>query len=115
MCTAAQRPPVEETEGYLAALLERFGPDFYTVLFGEKGSKGLKGMGGVHKVAVAFSDSPNAEFFAKQLGLDGSELTQMKKVMKSVIEGNPAAGLTEEQAIDLQFYMEKLQETQFFK
>ncbi|VDD95428.1 unnamed protein product [Enterobius vermicularis] len=55
MCTAAIRPPVEETASFLNALLNAHGTDFFGLVFGEKGKNSLKEMGGVQKVAVAFS------------------------------------------------------------
>lgn len=52
---SATRPPVEETASFLNALLNAHGKDFFVLVFGEKGKNSLKEMGGVNKVAVAFS------------------------------------------------------------
>ncbi|VDP22543.1 unnamed protein product [Heligmosomoides polygyrus] len=55
MCTAATRPPVEETSAFLKALLTAHGKDFLVKVFGPKAKGELAGMGGVDKVAVALS------------------------------------------------------------
>lgn len=55
MCTAATRPPVEETAAFLKALMGAHGKDFLVKVFGPKAKGELSGMGGVDKVAVALS------------------------------------------------------------
>lgn len=55
MCTAATRPPVEETAAFLKALMAAHGKDFLVKVFGPKAKNELAGMGGVDKVAVALS------------------------------------------------------------
>uniref|UniRef100_A0AC35FLJ8 Prohormone-4 n=1 Tax=Panagrolaimus sp. PS1159 TaxID=55785 RepID=A0AC35FLJ8_9BILA len=55
MCTAAARPPVEETASFLKALLHAHGDDFFVKLFGPKAKSQLSGLGGVDAVAVALS------------------------------------------------------------
>ena len=59
-CVSVQRPPVEDTESFLEALLSSYGRQFFTKVFGPKGDHGLDDMGGVHKVAVALSGLPSS-------------------------------------------------------
>lgn len=55
LCTAAKRPPVEETGSFLKSLLASHGPNYLEKLFGNKARDALKPLGGVDKVAIALS------------------------------------------------------------
>lgn len=55
LCTAAKRPPVEETASFLKSLLASHGPNYLEKLFGSKARDALKPLGGVDKVAIALS------------------------------------------------------------
>lgn len=55
LCTAAKRPPVEETGSFLKSLLASHGPNYLEKLFGSKARDALKPLGGVDKVAIALS------------------------------------------------------------
>ncbi|ODN01397.1 Prohormone-4 [Orchesella cincta] len=56
LCTAAKRPPVEETASFLQSLLASHGPNYLEKLFGSKARNALAPLGGVDKVAIALSD-----------------------------------------------------------
>jgi len=58
LCTAAKRPPVEETGSFLKSLLASHGPNYLEKLFGSKARDALKPLGGVDKVAIALSGEP---------------------------------------------------------
>lgn len=56
LCTAARRPPVEETASFLRSLLASHGPNYLEKLFGPKARDALLPLGGVDAVAIALSD-----------------------------------------------------------
>uniref|UniRef100_A0A0N5AMB5 Prohormone-4 n=1 Tax=Syphacia muris TaxID=451379 RepID=A0A0N5AMB5_9BILA len=113
MCTAATRPPVEETASFLNALLNAHGKDFFVLVFGEKGKNSLKEMGGVNKVAVAFSQSPTIQAFAAEMNLSEDEVNKMQEVMTSIASGSNA-NFSSNEAANFRFFAQKLQETGFF-
>ncbi|VDN59752.1 unnamed protein product, partial [Dracunculus medinensis] len=113
MCTAATRPPVEETAAFLKALLHAHGDDFLVKVFGPKGRNRLEGMGGVDKVAVALSESPTVDVFGSEMGLSRSEIEKMTMLMAEIVLGSNS-GLTLNEAADFRFFVQKLQETGFF-
>ncbi|CAJ0582278.1 unnamed protein product, partial [Mesorhabditis spiculigera] len=113
MCTAATRPPVEETAQFLKALMHAHGPDFLVKVFGEKARSELAGMGGVDKVAVSLSQSPTHDVFSKEFGLSQEDDDGMVGVFEGVLSGNPEQ-LTANEAADFRFFVQKLQETGFF-
>ncbi|CAG5107683.1 Similar to Prohormone-4 (Apis mellifera) [Cotesia congregata] len=55
LCTAARRPPVEETASFLQSLLASHGPNYLEKLFGSKARDALAPLGGVNMVAIALS------------------------------------------------------------
>ncbi|GBP67773.1 IDLSRF-like peptide [Eumeta japonica] len=55
LCTAAKRPPVEETASFLQSLIASHGPNYLEKLFGAKARDALAPLGGVEKVAIALS------------------------------------------------------------
>uniref|UniRef100_A0A915BBU6 Prohormone-4 n=1 Tax=Parascaris univalens TaxID=6257 RepID=A0A915BBU6_PARUN len=113
MCTAATRPPVEETASFLKALLNAHGNDFLVKVFGPKASDQLKGMGGVDKVAVALSQSPTIEAFAMEMNFSQEEMEKMTNLMAEIASGSNA-GLSNNEAADFRFFVQKLHETGFF-
>jgi len=114
MCTAATRPPVEETASFLKALLSAHGDNFLTKVFGTKAAAGLSGFGGVDKVAVALSQSPTAKIFATEVGLSQSEADKMVNVMLAIVNGGDSGELSANEAADFAFFVQKLHETGFF-
>ncbi|KAL7073567.1 hypothetical protein ACQ4LE_007297 [Meloidogyne hapla] len=114
MCTAAIRPPVEETVAFLKALLQAHGKDFLEKLFGEEARNSLAGMGGVDKVAVALSQSPTLEAFGVEMKMSPNELARMASVLQAIISSDENSGFTPNEAADFRFFVQKLQETGFF-
>jgi len=55
LCTAARRPPVEETTSFLQSLLDGHGSNFLEVFFGPKARNNLKYLGGIQNVAIVLS------------------------------------------------------------
>ena len=55
LCTAARRPPVEETSSFLKSLLASHGPNYLEKLFGPKARNNMQQLGGVENVAIALS------------------------------------------------------------
>ena len=55
LCTAARRPPVEETSSFLKSLLASHGPNYLEKLFGPKARNNMQALGGVDDVAIALS------------------------------------------------------------
>ena len=55
LCTAARRPPVEETSSFLKSLLASHGPNYLEKLFGPKARNNMQQLGGVDNVAIALS------------------------------------------------------------
>ena len=55
LCTAARRPPVEETASFLNNLLSTNGVNYLERLFGCRARHSLRMMGGVVKVSIALS------------------------------------------------------------
>uniref|UniRef100_A0A1I7Z100 Prohormone-4 n=1 Tax=Steinernema glaseri TaxID=37863 RepID=A0A1I7Z100_9BILA len=113
MCTAATRPPVEETASFLKALLNAHGKDFLVKLFGPKARNELQGMGGVDQVAVALSQSPTIETFAKEMKLTEEETARLAEILDAIVSGSTSE-LTANEAADFRFFVQKLQETGFF-
>lgn len=113
MCTAAIRPPVEETAAFLKALLQAHGKDFLMKLFGPTARDNLAGMGGVDKVAVALSQSPTLDTFVSEMKLGPEEMERMATILQSIVSGENS-GLTSNEAADFRFFVQKLQETGFF-
>ncbi|CAB3398846.1 unnamed protein product [Caenorhabditis bovis] len=113
MCTAATRPPVEETQAFLKALMAAHGKDFLVKVFGPKAKSELSGMGGVDKVAVALSQTPTADLFAAEMKLDDAETQHMLEVMEGILNGSTDE-LTSNESADFRFFVQKLQETGFF-
>ncbi|TKR87457.1 hypothetical protein L596_011852 [Steinernema carpocapsae] len=113
MCTAATRPPVEETASFLKALLNAHGKDFLVKLFGPKAKNELSGMGGVDQVAVALSQSPTIETFAVEMKLTEEEMARLAEILDSIVSGS-STELTANEAADFRFFVQKLQETGFF-
>ncbi|GMT10151.1 hypothetical protein PFISCL1PPCAC_1448, partial [Pristionchus fissidentatus] len=125
MCTAATRPPVEETAAFLNAVITAHSPDFFVKVFGPKARNRFEEMGGVDRVAVAISQSPTNDVFAKEVGMDGDEMMRMTEVMEGVMNGSGdlgfnvrntvrTKGLTADEANSFRFLVQKLQETGFF-
>ena len=113
MCTAAARPPVEETASFLKALLHAHGDDFFVKLFGPKAKSQLSGLGGVDAVAVALSQSPTIESFGNEMKLSEEEIGKMNSILESITSGANTE-LTANEAADFRFFAQKLQETGFF-
>jgi hypothetical protein len=55
LCTAAIRPPVEETASFLNNMLSTHGVNYLEGLFGRRARHSLRMMGGVDQVSIALS------------------------------------------------------------
>ncbi|XP_008214663.1 prohormone-4 isoform X2 [Nasonia vitripennis] len=117
LCTAAKRPPVEETASFLQALLASHGPNYLEKLFGSKARDALAPLGGVNKVAIALSESQTIEDFGAALHLMRSDLEHLRSVFMAVENGDlgllKSLGIKDSELGDVKFFLEKLVDTGF--
>ncbi|KAF8778619.1 IDLSRF-like peptide isoform X1 [Argiope bruennichi] len=117
LCTAAKRPPVEETANFLQALLANHGPNYLEKLFGAKARDALAPLGGVNKVAVALSESETLDDFGKALHLMRSDLEHLRNVFMAVETGDmsllKSLGIRDSELADVKFFLDKLVSTGF--
>merc|ERR1711983_285444 len=117
LCTAARRPPVEETTSFLNSLLASHGPNYLEKLFGSKARHRLREMGGVNTVAIALSESQTIEDFGETLHLDRSDLEHLRSVFLAVENGDigmlKSLGIKDSELGDVKFFLEKLVNTGF--
>ncbi|KAJ8684178.1 hypothetical protein QAD02_019970, partial [Eretmocerus hayati] len=117
LCTAAKRPPVEETASFLQALLASHGPNYLEKLFGNKARDALAPLGGVNKVAIALSESQTIEDFGAALHLMRSDLEHLRSVFIAVENGDlgllKSLGIKDSELGDVKFFLEKLVDTGF--
>lgn len=117
LCTAAKRPPVEETANFLQTLLANHGPNYLEKLFGNKARDALAPLGGVQKVAVALSESETIEDFGKALHLMRNDLEHLKNVFVAVESGDmsllKSLGIRDSELADVKFFLDKLVSTGF--
>lgn len=119
LCTAAKRPPVEETANFLQVLLANHGPNYLEKLFGNKARDALAPLGGVQKVAVALSESETLEDFGKALHLMRSDLEHLRNVFMAVETGDmsllKSLGIRDSELADVKFFLDKLVSTGFME
>ncbi|XP_058459331.1 IDLSRF-like peptide isoform X2 [Malaya genurostris] len=84
LCTAAKRPPVEETASFLQSLLASHGPNYLEKLFGSKARDALSPLGGVEKVAITLSESQTIEDFGAALHLMRG-IYHMNKICQKIL------------------------------
>ncbi|XP_046387442.1 IDLSRF-like peptide [Ischnura elegans] len=117
LCTAAKRPPVEETASFLQSLLASHGPNYLEKLFGSKARDALAPLGGVEKVAIALSESQTIEDFGAALHLMRSDLEHLRSVFMAVENGDlgmlKSLGIKDSELGDVKFFLEKLVNTGF--
>lgn len=117
LCTAAKRPPVEETANFLHTLLSNHGPNYLEKLFGPKARDALAPLGGVQKVAVALSEGETLEDFGKALHLMRSDLEHLRSVFMAVESGDisllRSLGIRDSELADVKFFLDKLVATGF--
>jgi len=117
LCTAARRPPVDETTSFLNSLLASHGPNYLEKLFGKKARHRLKGLGGVDNVAIALSESQTIDEFGGQLNLDYSDREHFRSVLMAVENGDlgmlKSLGIKDSEIGDVKFFLEKLVNTGF--
>jgi len=117
LCTAARRPPVEETTSFLNSLLASHGPNYLEKLFGSKARHRLRELGGVNTVAIALSESQTIEDFGDTLHLDRSDLEHLRSVFLAVENGDigmlKSLGIKDSELGDVKFFLEKLVNTGF--
>jgi len=117
LCTAARRPPVEETTSFLNSLLASHGPNYLEKLFGSKARHRLRELGGVNTVAIALSESQTIEDFGETLHLDRSDLEHLRSVFLAVENGDigmlKSLGIKDSELGDVKFFMQKLIYTGF--
>merc|ERR1711963_1328879 len=91
LCTAARRPPVEETTSFLNSLLASHGPNYLEKLFGTKARHRLE--------------------------LDRSDLEHLRSVFMAVENGDigmlKSLGIKDSELGDVKFFLEKLINTGF--
>ncbi|EDV48485.1 IDLSRF-like peptide [Drosophila erecta] len=117
LCTAAKRPPVEETASFLQSLIASHGPNYLEKLFGSKARDALSPLGGVEKVAIALSESQTIEDFGAALHLMRSDLEHLRSVFMAVENGDlgmlKSLGIKDSELGDVKFFLEKLVNTGF--
>lgn len=117
LCTAAKRPPVEETATFLQSLLANHGPNYLEKLFGNKARDALAPLGGVQQVAVTLSESQTIEDFGKAMHLMRSDLEHLRNVFLAVENGDlgmlKSLGIKDSELGDVKFFLEKLVNTGF--
>jgi len=117
LCTAARRPPVEETSSFLKSLLASHGPDYLEKLFGSKARNNLEGLGGVDVVAIALSESQTIEDFGHSLHLPRADIEHLRSVFMAVENGDigmlKSLGIKDSELGDVKFFLEKLVNTGF--
>lgn len=117
LCTAAKRPPVEETASFLQSLLASHGPNYLEKLFGTKARNALKPLGGVQEVAVALSESQTIDDFGQTLHLMKSDVEHLRSVFMAVENGDigmlKSLGIKDSELGDVKFFLEKLVNTGF--
>lgn len=117
LCTAAKRPPVEETASFLQSLLASHGPNYLEKLFGTKARNALKPLGGVQQVAVALSESQTIDEFGRSLNLMKSDVEHLRSVFMAVENGDigmlKSLGIKDSELGDVKFFLEKLVNTGF--
>ncbi|XP_033343067.1 prohormone-4 isoform X1 [Megalopta genalis] len=117
LCTAAKRPPVEETASFLQSLLASHGPNYLEKLFGTKARDTLKPLGGVNAVAIALSESQTIEDFGAALHLMRADLEYLRTVFIAVENGDlgmlKSIGIKDSELGDVKFFLEKLVKTGF--
>ncbi|CAG0879188.1 unnamed protein product [Cyprideis torosa] len=117
LCTAARRPPVEETMNFLSSLLASHGPNYLVKLFGKKARGQLREMGGVEKVAIELSESQTIESFGKALHLSQTDIDHLRNVFIAVENGDighlKSLGIKDSEIGDVKFFLDKLVNTGF--
>lgn len=112
LCTAARRPPVEETASFLKSLLATHGPDYLARLFGSKARNMMHNLGGVDFVAIQLSESHTLEDFSKNVGLAWADEQHLREVFLSVERGDlgvlNSIGIQDSEVADMKFFFEKL-------
>merc|ERR1719477_78764 len=88
LCTAARRPPVEETASFLKSLLASHGPDYLERLFGYKARNMMRDMGGVGFVAIQLSETETLDEFCQAVGLSWPDQQHLREVFLSVERGD---------------------------
>jgi len=119
LCTAAKRPPVEETAQFLQSLLASHGLDYLEKMFGTKARNALKPLGGVERVAIALSESQTLGDFGAALRLMRSDVEHLRSVFVAVHNGDmnvlTQLGFKESELGDVKFFLEKLIKTGFLE
>merc|ERR1712241_1015535 len=117
LCTAARRPPVEETSSFLKSLLASHGPNYLEKLFGPKARNNLHDLGGVDKVAIALSESQTIEDFGRELRLQRADVEHLRSVFMAVENGDigmlKSLGIKHSELGAVKFFLEKLVNTGF--
>ncbi|XP_013785164.1 IDLSRF-like peptide, partial [Limulus polyphemus] len=119
LCTAAKRPPVEETANFLQTLLANHGPNYLEKLFGDKARDALEPLGGIQKVAVALSESETLEDFGIALHLMRTDLDHLRNVFRAVATDDvgmlKSLGIRDSELADVKFFLDKLVSTGFME
>ncbi|XP_076060798.1 prohormone-4 isoform X8 [Oratosquilla oratoria] len=117
LCTAAKRPPVDETAAFLSSLLSSHGPNYLEKLFGKKARNALQPLGGVQEVAVALSESQTIDDFGRSLKLMREDVDHLRSVFMAVENGDigmlKSLGIKDSELGDVKFFLEKLVHTGF--
>merc|ERR1719431_712630 len=117
LCTAARRPPVEETAAFLKSLLSSHGPDYLERLFGQRARNMMEDLGGVSFVAIQLSESQTIGEFSRAVGLPWHDQQHLREVFLSVERGDLAMlksiGIQDSEVGDMKFFFDKLINTGF--
>merc|ERR1712179_894402 len=84
LCTAARRPPVEETSSFLKSLLASHGPNYLEKLFGPKARNNMQALGGPDNVAIALSESATIDDFGDKMHMHRTDVEHLRSVFMAV-------------------------------
>merc|ERR1712226_279415 len=117
LCTAARRPPVEETSSFLKSLLASHGPNYLEKLFGPQARNNMQQLGGVENVAIALSESATPDDFGHKMSLHRTDVEHLRSVFMAVENGDigmlKSLGIRDSELGDVKFFLEKLVNTGF--
>merc|ERR1712179_258470 len=117
ICTAARRPPVEETSSFLKSLLASHGPNYLEKLFGPKARNNMQALGGPDNVAIALSESATIDDFGDKMHMHRTDVEHLRSVFMAVENGDigmlKSLGIRDSELGDVKFFLEKLVNTGF--
>ncbi|XP_055333226.1 IDLSRF-like peptide [Paramacrobiotus metropolitanus] len=117
LCSAAKRPPVQETATFFHNLLKSHGSNFLEKVFGPVAKNNMEKMGGVANVAVALSGSPTINDFGAATNMGQENIERFRNILTATESGNTedlhGLGISDAELSDIKFFLDKLIATGF--